>query len=187
MLHVLFRITLTFEQLGTLLIPRVTSASAIYTLLLVLVSTHLILNYFGIRGIALRTLNRQRATLLWQSFVASDFKTVPSPQAISHSEELFYRHSYHAQFALDGLPLHQTIIVEDEKFLVCSDKSIVLKEGHCPVDHLKAWVYAFNGPTDHFQAFVAALEEMGWIIGEGGLLTMLPRRVICSAENGKED
>ncbi len=174
------------------MIPQITTPPATYTLLVILVSTHILLNYIGIRGLALRTLNRQRATRLWDGFIRSGHKTVHSPEDISSVENLFYWHEDRVIFAVSGIPDRQALsITHEDKYLLCVDHTdtvhIVLKEGHGPMDHLKAWIHASGGELDHFESFTEALEQKGWIIGEGGLVTRLPRRVVVGGNDKKEE
>jgi len=63
-----------------------------------LVFLHLLINYYGVRGVVLRTLNRQRTSLVWASFRHSLFKQseqthtrVPTPSDIASCERLFDR------------------------------------------------------------------------------------------------
>ncbi|KAF9043753.1 DUF647-domain-containing protein [Hymenopellis radicata] len=178
--------------IGTWVIPQITTPTATYTLLAILVSTHILLNYVGIRGLALRTLNRQRATRLWDGFITSGHKIVHSPEDISSVENLFYWHEDRVIFAVNGIPDRRALnITHEEKYLLCVDHTdtvhIVLKEGHGPVDHLKAWVHASGGELDHFESFIEALEKKGWVVGEGGLVTRLPRRVVVDGNHKKEE
>lgn len=93
--------------LGTLLVPRLTTPWSTHTALFLLVCLHLIINYFGVRGLALRTLNRQRLSIAWMTYrdsMASSTSTsskllvndatpqitrVPSPATVSISERIF--------------------------------------------------------------------------------------------------
>ncbi|KAJ7093455.1 vitamin B6 photo-protection and homoeostasis-domain-containing protein [Mycena belliarum] len=50
---------------GSLLVPHLTTPHTTLFVLLLLLSLHLLLNYAGLRGVVLRTLNRQRLALAW--------------------------------------------------------------------------------------------------------------------------
>ncbi|THU87162.1 DUF647-domain-containing protein [Dendrothele bispora CBS 962.96] len=54
--------------LGTITVPYLTTTWSTYTVLFLLVFLHLLINYYGVRGIVLRTLNRHRASLAWAAF-----------------------------------------------------------------------------------------------------------------------
>ena len=49
---------------------------------------HLGINYLGVRGLVLRTLNRQRLALAWTSYRSSSNITVPSPTDVSQAERI---------------------------------------------------------------------------------------------------
>ncbi|KAF1810214.1 DUF647-domain-containing protein [Eremomyces bilateralis CBS 781.70] len=74
---------------GSFVISRVTSHSAVWTSLLILISIHLWTNYMAVRSVILRTLNRQRANIVLSSLIGSS--NLPSPQEASHLERIFER------------------------------------------------------------------------------------------------
>jgi len=84
---------------------------------------------------------------------------------------------------------------------------ICLKEGHTPLDQLKAWVHAeeigrvwtgssakdkddpmaivehtYRTVFDHFDAFVEHMRGLRWILDEGALITGSPKSVFISAD-----
>ncbi|KAF5318855.1 hypothetical protein D9619_010969 [Psilocybe cf. subviscida] len=75
--------------LGTLIVPYLSTPWSTYTALFVLVGLHLAINYFGVRGLVLRSLNRQRLTLLWTHYRLSDTRAVESPSTTAHREHVF--------------------------------------------------------------------------------------------------
>ncbi|KIJ15156.1 hypothetical protein PAXINDRAFT_169320 [Paxillus involutus ATCC 200175] len=54
--------------LGTLLIPYVNTRTSTYIMLAILIGGHLLFNYLAVRSVVLRTLNKQRACILWADF-----------------------------------------------------------------------------------------------------------------------
>lgn len=58
----------------------------------VLVALHLALNYIGIRGVVMRTLNRQRMTIAWDVYRESGDTEVASPMEVARSERIFTRY-----------------------------------------------------------------------------------------------
>lgn len=76
-------------KLGTLIVPYLTTPWSTYTSLFVLVGLHLAINYFGVRGLVLRSLNCQRLTLLWTHYRLSDTRVVESPTTTAHHERIF--------------------------------------------------------------------------------------------------
>ncbi|KAG2133335.1 DUF647-domain-containing protein [Suillus clintonianus] len=61
-------VALTGVLLGTLLVPYITTRTSTYTALFVLVFGHLLANYLAVRSVVLRSLNRQRSSILWSTF-----------------------------------------------------------------------------------------------------------------------
>jgi len=76
-------------QLGSFTIPLITSLWATYTSLFILVILHLTINYYAVRGLALRHLNRQRAPIAWLLYKAH--KKAPTPQQVAEHEFIFDR------------------------------------------------------------------------------------------------
>ncbi|KAK0213232.1 vitamin B6 photo-protection and homoeostasis-domain-containing protein [Desarmillaria ectypa] len=225
--------------IGTLIVPHITTPSSTYTMLVTLVSLHLALNYYGVRGLALRTLNRQRASFLWSTFRQT--KDIPSPAAVSEHEHIFANSSIlkdvmtgrvlgscifasngfehilatgHGVPPFDLFKTEQYVLWFDRTCISNSGKelrsdilymNIVLKKGHGALDHLKAWVHAYEvgkllaeypettDPTtalcvsyasavEHLPSFLTELAEKTWIVEEGGLVTTLPRKLLVEAD-----
>ena len=91
-----------------ILVPRLNTSWSTYTALFLLVWLHLIINYFGVRGLALRTLNRQRLSIVWMTYRDSTATSpitssksllngttpqattqIPTPAAVGNSERIF--------------------------------------------------------------------------------------------------
>ncbi|KIK90648.1 hypothetical protein PAXRUDRAFT_669649 [Paxillus rubicundulus Ve08.2h10] len=78
--------------LGTLLIPYVNTRTSTYAILAILVGGHLLFNYLAVHCVVLRTLNRQRACILWTDFRISSgmFKDrMLSPADVASKELVF--------------------------------------------------------------------------------------------------
>ncbi|KAF5368217.1 hypothetical protein D9615_010521 [Tricholomella constricta] len=74
--------------LGTLIVPHLSTPSLTYGALFLLVALHLIINYLGVRGLQLRSLNRQRAGIAWRIYRSSGGSKVPSPAQVSRIEKV---------------------------------------------------------------------------------------------------
>ncbi|KAF6753665.1 vitamin B6 photo-protection and homoeostasis-domain-containing protein [Ephemerocybe angulata] len=71
---------------GSLVVPRLTSAFSTYTALFFLIGMHILLNYLGVQGIVLRTLNHERLWISWFLFDANqDF----TPERVNSLERIF--------------------------------------------------------------------------------------------------
>lgn len=74
---------------GSVIVPRVVSTTAIWTMLILLLAIHLGTNYLAVRAVSMRTLNRQRANILFS--VLADSGKLLDPVAVSKQERVFER------------------------------------------------------------------------------------------------
>lgn len=187
------------SKCGSALMPYIADAWTTYALLVVLVISHILVNYAAVRGVVLRSLNRQRAGLLWTAYRCDPTKSSRlTPTSVAKEELIFSQPSelYDTTRGTTGrrvtghcrvgtplstillrankrvswwrsgtsrqtkwakdLTSGQILMLFDEfsseNFIVwpspeISSQSvpvlhIVLKEGHEPSDHLKAWALA---------------------------------------------
>ncbi|KAF9492579.1 hypothetical protein BDN71DRAFT_1451284 [Pleurotus eryngii] len=79
--------------LGTLIVPYLKTASTIYPVLLSLILLHLLINYVGVRGLELRSLNRQRMGIAWLAYAHAHptSKDVTQPQGVLTPVEVALR------------------------------------------------------------------------------------------------
>ncbi|KAF8067683.1 vitamin B6 photo-protection and homoeostasis-domain-containing protein [Lyophyllum atratum] len=77
--------------LGTLIVPHLDTPGLTYGTLFLLVGLHLAINYLGVRGLELRSLNRQRAGIAWSKYRLSGGTKVPSPAEVSKVEKVLGR------------------------------------------------------------------------------------------------
>lgn len=124
-------------QLGTLLISYVNTRTSTYTILFVLVGAHLLFNYLAVRSVVLRTLNRQRACILWTSFKAPNgvlnARTL-NPASIASKEMLFGAPSS-LRDTSTGRKIGQCI-------LGTSFRNIALQ---CTTEHIASALHVFGG------------------------------------------
>ncbi|KAJ6627637.1 vitamin B6 photo-protection and homoeostasis-domain-containing protein [Mycena sp. CBHHK59/15] len=76
---------------GSMIVPYLTTPWTTYPVLFALVGLHLALNYVGIRGVVLRSLNRQRMSIVWDVYRESGDTKFASPTQASHIERIFQR------------------------------------------------------------------------------------------------
>jgi len=69
--------------------PHLTTPWTIYTTLIVLVGLHLTINYIGVRGLVLRTLNGQRTWIAWSAYMHTQPGRAPMPVEVAHLERIF--------------------------------------------------------------------------------------------------
>lgn len=251
--------TLTQVQCGSALIPYLRDAYATYSALTILIVAHLLLNYIGVRSVAMRSLNRQRTGILWAVFRGhgSPSARVLTPEQVAAEEYIFASPSALlrptkngsrdiAGYCTIGTPLASVLprnapstgfvrlfwerdpqvppllaesfaellaIHQNENYLIWFEAGcrlhsphiiVVLKEGHRPMDHLRAWLHASElascihsdtrpstadmlaairearGIVDtHFTSFLEAISKVGWDLDAagGGLITSGPRTI----------
>ncbi|KAF8168898.1 vitamin B6 photo-protection and homoeostasis-domain-containing protein [Pholiota molesta] len=75
--------------LGTLIVPYLTTPLTTYSALFILVGLHLAINYLGVRGLVLRSLNRQRLNITWTLYQKSPSPVGPTPAQTAALERIF--------------------------------------------------------------------------------------------------
>lgn len=95
---------------GSVLVSYVSSPMTTWSCLILLLSIHLAMNRAAVRAVSMHTLNRQRANIVFSTFLDQD--TVLSPKEVSLQERIFewdgvlrWRHSSPLATATIGLPL----------------------------------------------------------------------------------
>ena len=73
---------------GSLVVSWVTTPIATWTMLILLLSIHLETNRRAVRAVSMRTLNRQRATLVYHHLCKG---YIPTPEQVSQQERIFER------------------------------------------------------------------------------------------------
>ncbi|KAG8216319.1 hypothetical protein J3R82DRAFT_6386 [Butyriboletus roseoflavus] len=128
-----------------LLVPYVDTRSSTYMMLFVLVGAHLLFNYLAVRSIVLRTLNRQRACILWTSFKgpngAPDART-PNPASVASEEALFVTPSS-LRDASTGRQIGRCLLGTSFRNITC----------HCSVEHIASALNVFGG--ERYVLFIA--------------------------------
>ena len=81
-------ISLMGMLVGSLVVTWITTPLATWTTLILLLSIHLETNRRAVRAVSMRTLNRQRATLVYHELMRGQ---VPKPEDISRQERIFER------------------------------------------------------------------------------------------------
>lgn len=250
------------------MIPYLRDTYATYSALTILIVAHILLNYIGVRSVALRSLNRQRTSILWAVFRGQGGPSarVLTPEQVAAEEYIFASPSAVLRptkngsrnisgYCTIGAPLASVLprnatpmglarlfwtrdpqvppllaesfaellaIHQKENYLIwfeagCQLHSphiiVVLKEGHRPVDHLRAWLHASElascihtdtrqlttedmlaairearGIVDtHFTSFLEAISKLGWDLDAagGGLITRGPRTIRIEQDDRK--
>ncbi len=255
--------------------PHLHNTYATNGLLFILITGHLLTNYIAVRAVALRSLNRQRASILWSTYRVTEIDDkgtnarIMTPGEVASEEFLFtcpsaifYPSSSDtkriAGYCSIGsslssiLPSTQSrpnlfpwITLEEKRWILTQDATrfrkvlelfknekyvlwldphlrknhphvhVILKEGHGPLDHLKAWLHAsellahlgpLRGPSNtldlmknvqdskqavevEFSSFVEKSRDAGWNIDENGygLVAGSPRTVTIDEREYRKD
>ncbi|EEP77074.1 conserved hypothetical protein [Uncinocarpus reesii 1704] len=77
------------QQVGSLVVSRVTSTLATWAALILLLTIHITTNYFAVRAVNMTTLNRQRANIVFSTIFDENRTLTPSQAA--HQERIFER------------------------------------------------------------------------------------------------
>jgi hypothetical protein len=80
-------VTDILHKAGSLIVPRVTSTWAIWSMLIGLLAIHLGTNYLAVRSVSMRTLNRQRNNILFSNLFETGITL--SPHEVSQHERIF--------------------------------------------------------------------------------------------------
>lgn len=71
---------------GTLLVKMVEGRTAVWCWMIILVGVHLLTNYCGVRSVCMRTLNRQRATIVFREWLENN--NILSPKEVAKRESI---------------------------------------------------------------------------------------------------
>lgn len=74
---------------GTFVVSHITSPRATWSAMMLLLAVHLAMNYAAVRAVCMKTLNRQRANIVFSSLVATG--NVLTPKVVSAREKVFER------------------------------------------------------------------------------------------------
>ncbi|CAK5266934.1 unnamed protein product [Mycena citricolor] len=143
---------------GSVVVQHLNSAFLTYTVLFTLVGLHLALNYAGVSGVVLRTLNRQRMTIAWELYRANG--RTPTPEEVSSLEHIFQRPDHirgtkctfgsSLNAVLGGTSIPRSLLdgMGEERYILWSERGagvslhICFKEGYTPFDQLRSWAHA---------------------------------------------
>jgi len=76
-------------QVGSVLVSRISTPLATWMAMLVLLTIHISMNHAAVRAVSMRSLNRQRANIVFSHLLAYD--KVLAPQDVSRRERIFER------------------------------------------------------------------------------------------------
>jgi hypothetical protein len=175
---------------GTLVVKAIEDHSSVVFLMILLVFAHLATNYIGVRSVCMATLNRQRATILFEEYLKSGI--VLSPEQVAQRESIVFwnpivrnlggKKVVHIEFAesyghaMSCSDPHDKLIIVDgmnHTRFICSRVpgrltpiKLLLWNGALPIDAIRAWFAAM---------------EVAWLMGNDGAYTQKLDQIFCDA------
>ncbi|KAJ6599906.1 vitamin B6 photo-protection and homoeostasis-domain-containing protein [Mycena vulgaris] len=168
---------------GSLIVPYLTTPWTTYSVLFGLVGLHLALNYIGIRGVVLHSLNRQRLTIAWDIYRETSNMKFLSPAEVSDLERIFERpgvlreirtnsvagictigSSLNAVLGGSLIPLPLLEQMQDERYILWFDHSSLSSRPNAPEEllpgavHLHICLKEGHTPADQLKAWAHAAE-----------------------------
>ncbi|GFP60145.1 RUS family member 1 [Trichoderma asperellum] len=175
---------------GTLVVKMIEDHSSVVILMILLVMAHLVTNYLGVCSVCMATLNRQRATILFEEYLRSG--TILSPEQVAKRENIIFwspimrnlngKKVVHVEFAesyghaMSCSDPHDKLIIVDginHTRFICSRVP-----GRLTPIKLLLWVGA--QPIDAIRAWFAAM-EVAWLMGDNGAYTQKLDQMFCDA------
>jgi len=168
--------------LGAIIVPYITTPWTTYGGLFTLVALHLGINYFGVRGLVLRSLNRQRLTIAWMMYRKSKQYLVPTPSEVADRERIFERpgtiRDVHTNELLghctigsslsgilrDPIPSELLGLFQQEQYLIWFDQQCLLRQSYAAETpntcerRIHICLKEGHTPKDHFMAWIHAAE-----------------------------
>ncbi|KAK6824979.1 hypothetical protein PG987_012473 [Apiospora arundinis] len=181
-------ITLMGMLAGSLFVRVVEGRLAVWCWMFILVGIHLWTNYQAVRSVQMRTLNRQRASIVINEY--RETGVVLRPDQVARKELILlwnapaicFCRAFPQQMQLKTSDLDH---LRDKNFFITSfgmspEKNIVLKEGATPQDALRAYMEALANGGDMLDdgQFWKALSSAGWDIDAGAVETGPAMRLV---------
>lgn len=147
---------------GTVVVKFVEDRTTVFCLMVTLVLVHLLMNYLGVRAVTLRTLNRQRATILFEQWEKTGRIATPAevsrleaivlwlPLLQNRNGQLVAVAHYAKNYAAATEGVRDADIVRCERYWIAVRRSvpakigILMMEGAEPFDVAMAWVAAVD-------------------------------------------
>ncbi|KAI0131000.1 vitamin B6 photo-protection and homoeostasis-domain-containing protein [Daldinia grandis] len=184
-------ISLLGMLVGSLFVQIVHGKIAVAVSMIVLVGVHLWTNYQAVRSVQMRTLNRQRLTILLEE-ASSPRGVILRPDQVAAKERILTWVSPPITFATTFPRLREISHFKNQKYrhrgyVVVQQprgQKIFLKQGTPTMAALQAWVEAHTG--SHWladSAFWKSLKAAGWDLQTNAMETGPSVRIVMGDEN----
>ncbi|KAM0449828.1 hypothetical protein ACHAPV_006986 [Trichoderma viride] len=175
---------------GTLVVKMIEDHSSVVILMVLLVIAHLMTNYLGVRSVCMATLNRQRATIVFEEYLRSG--KVLNPEQVAERENIIFWNPIMRN--LHGKKVVQIEFAESYSHAMsCTDPhdKLIIVDGinhtrficsRVPgrVTPIKLLLWAGAQPIDAIRAWFAAM-EVAWLMGDNGAYTQKLDQMFCDA------
>ncbi|KAF2973180.1 hypothetical protein GQX73_g412 [Xylaria multiplex] len=178
-------ISLLGMLVGSVFVRFVQGRLAVWLWTATLVSLHLWTNYQAVRSVQMRTLNKQRATMVITEFLRSGH--VLRPDQVAAKERILHWRSPNIDYArrhpaTGEITITDLLAYQHTQYVIINGikgQRIYLKTGATTVDALEAWIAALNGPRSAVnEEFWRAMASAGWDLETGALETGPAVRIV---------
>ncbi|KAI1346388.1 vitamin B6 photo-protection and homoeostasis-domain-containing protein [Xylaria sp. FL0043] len=173
-------ISLLGMLVGSVFVRFVQGRLAVWLWTATLVGLHLWTNYQAVRSVQMRTLNKQRATILMAEIMRSG--RILRPDQVAKKERILHWKAPNIDFArkhpaTGEITITDLLAFQKNQYIIINGKSgqkIYLKQGATPIDALEAWIIALGGHRS--EAVITedtwkAIASAGWDLETGALET----------------
>ncbi|KAI0394977.1 DUF647-domain-containing protein [Xylariaceae sp. FL0594] len=170
---------------GSVFVRFVQGRFAVWVWTVTLIGAHLWTNYQAVRSVQMRTLNKQRATLLYTELLRSG--RVLRPDQVAAKEHILHWRAPNIDYARKHPAVGEISASDLQRFYHTqyvivngrSGQKIYLKKDATTVDALEAWISALDGPRSAVkEGFWSAIASAGWDLETGAMETGPAVRIV---------
>ncbi|GAP89034.2 putative duf647 domain-containing protein [Rosellinia necatrix] len=170
---------------GSVFVRFVEGQLAVWLWTVVLLSAHLWTNYQAVRSVQMRTLNKQRATMVYTEF--SRTGRVLRPDQVAAKECILHWKAPNIEYACKHpsageITTADLLAFRHEEYIIVDGRKcrkIYLKQHATTVDAIEAWITALDGPRSVVDGdFWKAVASAGWDLETGAMETGPAVRVV---------
>lgn len=163
---------------GSVFVRFVQSPLAVWLWTAVLVCIHLWTNYQAVRAVQMRTLNKQRATLVYTEFTRSG--RVLRPDEVAAREHILRWKAPNIDYAREHpakgeITTGDLVLFQRAQYVIVQtgvSRKIYLKRGATTINAIEAWLTALDGPRSAVNdEFWKAVGSAGWDLETGAMET----------------
>ncbi|KAI0423985.1 vitamin B6 photo-protection and homoeostasis-domain-containing protein [Xylaria sp. FL1042] len=173
-------ISLLGMLVGSVFVRFVQRRLAVWLWTATLVGLHLWTNYQAVRSVQMRTLNKQRATMVITEFLRSG--RVLRPGQVAVKERILHWKAPNIDYArkhpvAGEITITDLLTFQHNQYMIVNGRKgqkIYLKQGATTIDSLEAWITALDGPRSGSvvnEDFWKAMASAGWDLETGAMET----------------